>query len=560
MRTDWQGYYLDGQTAARQRAAIRLMQSGLEVTTERGTTLWWPYEEIRQTQGFYAGEQVRLERGGETPEVLLVSDAAFLTALHRVAPKLATHFHDPARRRMRAKLTLLAALGAIGIATALYLWGIPAMAALVASRVPVSWEERLGQAVVEHLAPPEKRCADPTRTRVIGDIIATLTAPLPGPPYTFRVMVVNDPTVNAFAAPGGYVVIFRGLLERTRSAEELAGVLAHELQHILQRHATRALLQHASTGVLLAALAGDATGAMTYALESARALGTLRYSRQNEEEADAEGMRMLLAAGIDPAGMIAFFEVLRKEGGEAPGLLAYLSTHPNPGDRIESLKALAGRSQGRPVKLLADHDWRDITKICQAAGPRSRGETGSRPATTSPPPSQGVGRAYFVPLGKFSSPSVEELVSYYHQTLGLKIETLPALSVERAAVDFERQQLIAEELVALIKRKYPELAADPQAILIGMTPYDMYIRAYTWQFAFTWREDSRFAVVSSARMDPVNFGKPADAALLHGRLRKIISKNIGVMHYRLPQGTDRNSVLYGPILSVDDLDSIGEDF
>jgi Zn-dependent protease with chaperone function/predicted Zn-dependent protease len=560
MRTDWQGFYLDGRTAARHRATIRLMQSGLEITTESGTTLWWRYEEIRQTQGFYAGEQVRLERGGETPEVLLVSDTTFLTDLRQVAPKLTTYFHDPARRRMRAKLTLLAALGAIGITTALYLWGIPALAALVASRVPVSWEERLGQAVVEHLAPPEKRCADPERARVINDIVTALTAPLPRPSYTFRVMVVDDPTVNAFAAPGGYVVIFRGLLERTRSAEELAGVLAHELQHVFQRHATRALLQHASTGLLIAALAGDASGAMTYGLESARALGTLRYSRQNEEEADAEGMRMLLAAGIDPAGMIAFFKVLQKEGGEAPGLLAYLSTHPNPGDRIESLKSLASQSQRTPVKLLPDYDWGDITKICHAAGSRSREEKRARPATTPPPPSQGVGRVYFVPLGAFSSPSVEELVTYYHQKLGLKIETLPALSVERAVVNFERQQLIAEELVALIKRKYPELAGDPGAILIGITPYDMYIRRSTWRFAFAFRDEGRFAVVSSTRMDPVNLREPPDPALLHTRLRKMVSKNIGIMHYRLPQTTDRNSVLYGPILSLDDLDSIGEEF
>ncbi len=560
MRTDWQGYYLDGKTAARHRATIRLMQSGLEVTTDSGTTLWWPYEEIRQTQGFYAGEQVRLERGGETPEVLLVSDAAFLTALHRVAPRLATYFHDPARRKLRTKLTLLAALGAIGIATALYLWGIPAMAALVASRVPVSWEERLGQAVVEHLAPPEKRCADPTRARMIGDISATLIAPLPRPPYTFRVMVVNDPTVNAFAAPGGYVVIFRGLLERTRSAEELAGVLAHELQHILQRHATRALLQHASTGLLIAALAGDASGAMTYGLESARALGTLRYSRQNEEEADAKGMRMLLAAGIDPAGMIAFFEVLRKEGGEAPGLLAYLSTHPNPGDRIESLKSLAGQSQRTPVKLLPDYDWRDITKICQAAGPRSREEKRSRPATTSPRPLQGVGRVYFVPLGEFPLASVEHLVTHYRDKYGLAIETLGVVQLEPGVVNTDRRQLIAEELIALMKRKYPELAADPGAILIGITPSDMYIQAVAWRFAFAARREGRFAVVSSARMDPVNFRKPPDTDLLHTRLRKIVSKNVGIMHYRLPQSSDRDSVMYGPILSLDDLDSIGEDF
>ncbi|MGH7406088.1 MAG: DUF7092 domain-containing protein, partial [Candidatus Methylomirabilales bacterium] len=195
MKTDWEGYYLDGRSAARHRAAIRLMRSGLEVTTEAGT-LWWPYPEIRQTQGFYAGEEVRLERGGEIPEALLVSDAAFLTALHRVAPELATRFHDPARRRMRAKLTLVAALAVIGITTALYLWGIPALAGVVASQVPASWEEGLGEAVIEHLAPSSKRCTDRTLTRAVDEITITLTRTLPSSHYTFRVMVVDNPTVN----------------------------------------------------------------------------------------------------------------------------------------------------------------------------------------------------------------------------------------------------------------------------------------------------------------------------------------------------------------------------
>ena len=368
MKTEWQGYYLDGQTASRQRATIHLTQNGLQVRTENGEKFFWPYSEVRQTQGFYAGEQVRLERGGEIPEALLIPDSAFLISLHRFVPGLATHFHNPARRSMRAKLTLLAALAVVGIITALYLWGIPAVAALVAPRVPVSWEERLGQAVVEHLAPQPIRCADPKRARIIDEIITRLTAPVPDSPYTFRVMVVNDPTMNAFAAPGGYIVVFRGLLERTQTAEELAGVLAHELQHVLHRHTTRALLQHASTGLLLAAVTGDASGAMVYGLETARLIGLLRYSRLNEEEADAKGMRMLLAAKIDPQGMIGFFEVLRKAGGEVPGLLKYLSTHPSTEDRIERLKSLAGESQQRSVKLLPDYDWRDIRKICSPVG------------------------------------------------------------------------------------------------------------------------------------------------------------------------------------------------
>ena len=365
MQTNWEGQYLDGQTAAHQRAAIQLMRSGLQLTTEGGLSCRWPYAEIRQTQGFYAGETVRLERGGEIPEVLLLEDPAFLTALHQVAPEHTAHLHHPARRRRRATLTLLAALAVVGISVALYLQGIPALAVFVASRVPISWEEKLGQAVVRHLAPSEKRCLDPTRARMLDDIITTLTAPLPNSPYTIRVIVVNEPILNAFAAPGGYIVLFRGLLEHTRTAEELAGILAHELQHILQRHATRALFQHASAGLLLAALTGDTGRAGTFGLEGAALLGLLRYSRHQEEEADTEGMGMLLAAGIDTVGMIDFFKSLSEEGKNERAFLQYLSTHPSTADRIERLQSRLGQSPPTPVKLLPGYDWPDIRKMCR---------------------------------------------------------------------------------------------------------------------------------------------------------------------------------------------------
>ena len=372
MTTQWEGHYLDGRTAARQRVAIRLMRSGLEIITEKGATAWWPYPGIRQTQGSYAGEEVRLERGAEIPEVLLVSDAAFLTALHRIAPELATRFHNPTRRWMRAKLTILAAIAVIGITTFLYFWGIPAMAGLVASRVPVSWEEQLGQSVIEQLAPPSAQCTDPVRIQPIKEIVTTLTNTLPNSPYTFRVMVVDNPAVNAFAAPGGYIVIFRGLLERTQTAEELAGVLAHELQHVVKRHATRMLIQHASTGLLFAALTGGGGDPAAIGLEGARTLGILRYSRRHEEEADAEGVQMLVAAGIDPKGMITFFETLAEEGKGMPEFLKYVSTHPSTADRITRLQSLAAQVEGNPVKLLPDYDWEDVHQICQVTGTQLR--------------------------------------------------------------------------------------------------------------------------------------------------------------------------------------------
>ena len=102
MKTEWKGSYLDGKTAARRPATIRLMQTGLEVTPENGAAFLWPYDEIRQTQGSYAGEQVRLERGGPIPEALVVPEASFLSDLHRRVPGLAMRFHNPARRGIAA--------------------------------------------------------------------------------------------------------------------------------------------------------------------------------------------------------------------------------------------------------------------------------------------------------------------------------------------------------------------------------------------------------------------------------------------------------------------------
>lgn len=363
---EWEGAYLDGKTAARRRAVIRIQPHGLHLEVEGGAAFFWPYAEVRQTQGFYAGEQARLERGGDLPEVLEVADPAFLDDLRRMAPERGARFHGPPRPSLRVMLVFLTALGVIALSVALYQWGIPAVAAFAAERVPVAWEESLGRSVAAELAPQATRCTDPARQRVLEAILATLTRPLTASPYTFRLVVVDNAQVNAFAVPGGYVVILRGLLERTESAEELAGVLAHELQHVLLRHSTRAIFQEASTGLLMAALVGDATGAIGYGLESARTLGRLRYTRRSEEEADERGLRMLVAAHVDPQGLLRFFEEMKKAEGRQPGLFRYLSSHPTPAERLARLRALAAELDGQPVKLLPDEDWRAIARICQA--------------------------------------------------------------------------------------------------------------------------------------------------------------------------------------------------
>jgi len=365
---DWDAHYLDGRSPIRRPARVTIGQAGLEITLpEGGTSFRWPLSEVRQTQGFFAGEEVRLERG-DRGEALLVGDLAFLSALRAAAPHAAGAFHDPRRRHWQPGVALLAALAAVGVTLGLYFWGIPALAGIAAARVPVSWEVALGETVIKQLAPPSRRCADPARQRHIDEIVAVLLRPLPDPRYPFRVTVVDHPMVNAFATPGGFIVVFRGLLERTENAEELAGILAHEIQHVLHRDSTRAILRNASTGILIAALVGDVSGVVAFGVESARMLGDLRHSREAEHEADRDGMRMLHAAAVDPGGMLAFFRAMQKLEGTSPTGARYLSTHPAAGDRLQALTALAAQASRPPVKLLPDYDWSEITKICVSGG------------------------------------------------------------------------------------------------------------------------------------------------------------------------------------------------
>lgn len=363
MQLEWHGHYLDGKRAQRRAAAVQLQASGLRITLDDGTQLDWPYDEIAQTQGSYAGEQVRLERGGEFAEVLLIEDKEFLATLHRAAPSRAGRFHNPADRPARFRATIVAGALAAAALIAIYLYGLPALATAVTPFVPVAWEEKLGAMVVEQIVQPAALCDDPAHRKTIEGIVAKLVSTVPKNPYKFRIYVVNDPTINALAAPGGHIVVFRGLLDSTRRPEELAGVLAHELQHVLKRHSTKLILQHVSTGLLMSAFFGDVSGLASFGLEAAQTLALLRYSRTYETDADEEGLKMLQASGIDGTGMITFFERLSAQAGPERRLPKFLSSHPNTQERIERLKLLVREGRQAPAARL-EYDWAEVKKLC----------------------------------------------------------------------------------------------------------------------------------------------------------------------------------------------------
>ena len=172
----------------------------------------------------------------------------------------------------------------------------------------------------------------------------------------------------------------------------------------------------------------------------------------------------------------------------------------------------------------------------------------------------GKEKLYLIPLNNFSTKSLRRLVAYYKENYRIDVITTAPLRLRLAAVDKQRQQLVAEDVIDYMKLTYPSQTLDPNAIMIGVTDEDMYIRKRNSCFAFSYRSQGRFAVVSSARMNPLNFGEPADNDLLENRMRKMILKNIGVLYFQYPTNHDPRSVLYENVESVNDLDKMSEDF
>ncbi len=183
---------------------------------------------------------------------------------------------------------------------------------------------------------------------------------------------------------------------------------------------------------------------------------------------------------------------------------------------------------------------------------------GSSASTAQLAPAVEGSKIYFVPIGNFPREQLDQLAKYYHRKYGVPIAVAQQLPVDPATKDESREQLIAEALVASMRSHFAENAR--KAVLIGFTSEDIYPASQSWPFAFGWRITSdRTAVVSTARMDLNYAGEPSGVNLPDTRLKKVVTKNIGILYYGLPQSANPTSVLYDQILGIQELDQVGED-
>lgn len=236
-------------------------------------------------------------------------------------------------------------LGAVGFAL---WWGARYAGAKLVEHMPPESERALGEAVWESLAPASKRCVNKKTLQYVGDVLRPLLAQQP-PGFHFQYAVVEDDELNAYALPGGFITVNFGLLRRISRSEELAGVLAHELAHVTQRHGTRRLATELSTFAIVGWLFGGTD--LGSAAQVTATLVSTTYARDQEAEADSVGLRTLAGARIDPLGMAELFDRIAKD---TPTLPALLSTHPDPGKRADAARAAATSADIRPLPPLPD--------------------------------------------------------------------------------------------------------------------------------------------------------------------------------------------------------------
>jgi beta-barrel assembly-enhancing protease len=232
------------------------------------------------------------------------------------------------------------------------------IASAVARQVPPRVEERIGAAAMTQITAQRRLITDEAVLEPMHQIVARIETSIPEKRYTFRLYVVDDPAINAFALPGGHIALHSGLITRADSVNEIAGVLAHEMAHVTEQHSLEQILSTIGMWAILQSLLGDASALVAVVAEGGARVLTMSFSRAAEREADDVGFVYLERAGIDPRGMVNFFGKLLEQEKELAGGLPraanFLSTHPTTLERIERLEGkLAGtrRREWQPLEI-----------------------------------------------------------------------------------------------------------------------------------------------------------------------------------------------------------------
>lgn len=338
--------YYDGRTARGHEVRLRLRSDLLLIDVAEGVPLAnWPINEIRRSGSWEGRGPFALLCEAHPDARLLLPDGGSAALFRSMVPQLAAA--ERVRNRRALRWVGLGTLAAV-LAVALVYEAVPRW---LAPAIPSSWLEPLGDTLLAGLEEEHALCADSVGRQAL-ERVANRLAATAGYDGKIRVDTLRWRELNAFALPGDRIVLLSGLIDQAEP-DEVAGVLAHEVGHVVNSHVNEAVLRALGVQFLLTFLTG--TGDLAAA---ATALAGLGYSRAAEKEADRFAVAAMRAEALRISGLRRFFRRLREEEGRSD-IPSWLSTHPATADRI-----LAIPDDPLGVDPFTPGEWQVIRSTC----------------------------------------------------------------------------------------------------------------------------------------------------------------------------------------------------
>jgi Zn-dependent protease with chaperone function len=376
--------YFDGTCSARNDVVVEAGTAGLQIFgAGRHLLDEWLYAELRRQAA--PDGVLRLGRSGETLLARLeVRDLALASAIEDRAVTLDRS--GAAERKLRRKVVILSLAAVVSlILTAII--GVPVLATRLTPLVPISVEQKLGNAVdsqiratldTKHLGAAFV-CGDGANGaagRAALDKLVGRLKTAAALPYPLHVDVVRRADFNAFALPGGHIYAFQGLIDRAHTPDEVAGVLAHEIGHVAHRDGTRTVLQAAGLSFLFGMMLGDFVGGGAVVI-AAKTVVRSSYSRRVEASADLYSVGLMHKVGADPRALATILERVAADKDEGIKILA---DHPDTKDRVVAINAVA--PAGATTPLLGAADWAALKQICAPASASATAPAGAATAAS----------------------------------------------------------------------------------------------------------------------------------------------------------------------------------
>ncbi|MFT4542162.1 MAG: Zn-dependent protease with chaperone function [Planctomycetota bacterium] len=354
---------LDGVQARPHGGTVRIDEINLIFDAEDGRRILWPIESVVSSDRVGSDLHVLIaagkDRGPHAHQLqLIVPDHSFEEPLDVARLQYSRHggpgFVERARR-MSLRAWLVIAILVLPMCWRAYTVLLPRAHVFISLEA----EARLGDAIYQTLLPTMEAVKDPELDALIESMLTELADAEAG--FNLRVSVVRDASANAFAVPGGQLIVNTGFLEACEDADTLAGVLAHEIAHVEQRHGLKHLLR--SLGLVYFASAFIGGGAEGF--ESVETLGELsstllllKHSRDHEAEADRLAIDMLTRAGRSPSGLNRFFEGIQDETtSDIHDRLTWVSTHPTTKERIRKAREMIGAGTDDSEAWMSPAEW-----------------------------------------------------------------------------------------------------------------------------------------------------------------------------------------------------------